>query len=171
MTETAGRDDLNGPVTRKGRSGRRLDERLEFMSLEQLSEKTGRPLADVRAEAEAVSRAQADERIRRCEALVLRPHEGVDVPVETLGLGFPLDGHLEAQNLARLGVSARLIERLRSWQQGWENGIENPAAQVEFLPGQPLSIRLARQLQSELPAIAISLDVSGDLRRADDLSP
>src|SRR3954469_2538245 len=33
------------------------DERLEFMSLEQLSEKTGRPLADVRAEAEAVSRA------------------------------------------------------------------------------------------------------------------
>jgi hypothetical protein len=141
------------------------------MSPEQLSERTGRPLAEIWAEAEAVSRRQAEERIQRCEALVLRPHEGADVPVETLGLGFPLDSYLEAQGLARLGVSPRLIERLRSWQEGWENGAENPAAQTDFIPGRPLSIRLARQLQSELPALAIYLDVSGDLRPAEDLSP
>jgi hypothetical protein len=92
------------------------------------------------------------------------------VPVETLGLGFPLDSYLEAQDLARLGVSPRLIDRLRSWQEGWE-GVENPTAQTDFIPGRPLSIRLARQLQSELPALAIYLDVSGDLRPAEDLSP
>ena len=142
-----------------------------FLSPEQFSKITGRPLAEVMAEGDAVDEANAEERLRRCKTLVLRPHHGVEVPVEVVGLGFPLDEYLDAGDLARLGVSAALIERLRLWQEGWQGRVDIPADPLEFAPGRPLSVRLARQLQSELPAHEIHLEVNGDLRAAVDLAP
>lgn len=142
-----------------------------FLSPEQFSEMTGRPLDQVRAEADDVAQAQAEERIRRGRTLVLRPYAHADVPVEIVGLGFPLDGDVDGEELARLGVSAQLIERLRSWQEGGEARVQSAADPLDFTPGRPLSVRLARQLQSELPAHDVYLDIAGTRHAARDLPP
>ena len=91
--------------------------------------------------------------------------------VEIVGLGFPLDGDVDGEELARLGVSAQLIERLRSWQEGWEARVEIAADPLDLMPGRPLSVRLARQLQSELPAHDVYLDIAGTRHAARDLAP
>jgi hypothetical protein len=148
-------------VPRRDGRDRRSEERLLFLSPEQFSEMTGRTLAEVRAEDDEMARAQADERIRRCRVLVLKPIEHGDMPVEVAGLGSGLDGPLDADELARLGVSPRLIVGPRDWQEGWERRIAVAADPFEFTPGRPLSVRLARQLQAELPAHEVVLDVDG----------
>jgi hypothetical protein len=142
-----------------------------FLSPEQFSKMTDRDLAEVRAEMEAVDEAQAKERIRRSRTLVLGPREGAEVPVEFVGIGDFLDGPAQAEDLARLGVSPQLIERLRAWQKDWEARVETGRHPREFTSGQPLSLRLTRQFQSELPEHDVYLDVAGDLRAARDLSP
>jgi hypothetical protein len=162
-------EGLNTSVARKDRRAGRAGERLRLTTPEQFSRETGRPLTEVLSRMEAVTQAQAEERIRRCRDLVMRPHEGFDMPVETLGLGFPLDDQLEAHELMAPGVSAQLIERLRSWQEGWDERGEYRSGRLEFTAGSPLSVRLARQLQSELPAHRNYLDVQGELRPAEDL--
>lgn len=158
-------------VARKGGGRDRGGPRLMFVSPEQLSEMTGRSLGELRAESEALARAQAEERVQRCQTLILRPTEGADLPIEFAGLGFPLDGRAEAEDLARLGASSQLIQRLRSWQQGWQGRVEAGAHPREFTAGQALSVRLARQLQAELPRHEVYLDVGGNLRAPSDLSP
>jgi hypothetical protein len=156
-------------VARKDRSSERAGERLMFLSPEQFSELTGRPLDQVRAELEIAGEARAEDRLRRSRSLIVRPRHHADVPVQ---FGPPDDAYApDAEDLARLGVSRRLIERLRTWQQGWEARISLPADPLDFTPGRPLSVRLARQLQAELPGHAIYLDANSDLRRARELSP
>jgi hypothetical protein len=141
-----------------------------FLSPEQFSEMTGRSLDEIRAEADAVAAANHEARLRRGKALVLRPHLGADVPVEFVGLGL-LDGDADDEDLARLGVSPRLVERLRSWQEGWEARVEIPADPGDFTPGRALSVRLARQLQAELPGHDVYLDIDGEGHSVRDLAP
>ncbi len=90
--------------------------------------------------------------------------------MEIVGLGFPLDGDVDGEELARLGVSAQLIERLRSWQEGWKARVQIAADPLDFTPGRPLSVRLARQLQSE-SAHDVYLDIAGTRHAARDLPP
>jgi hypothetical protein len=60
--------------------------------------------------------------------------------------------------LVVLGVSRPLIERLRAWQEGWgHDPFRRSGPPREFWPGSPLSVRLARQLQAELPGYRIFL--------------
>jgi len=100
--------------------------------------------------------------------LILRPYRHRELPV---WFGPPVEGDAGVEDLTRLGVSSRLIERLRAWQQGWEVRTTIPADPLDFTPGRPLSVRLARQLQAELPQHEVYLDVNGVLRAARDLQP
>jgi hypothetical protein len=92
------------------------------------------------------------------------PEYGVDIPVWH-GPGGPGDGSgcLPAEELAALGVSEGLIERLRAWQESWER--ENPPFKTwntadKVVAGVPLGVQLTRQLQAELPGHRVYL--SGD---------
>lgn len=156
-------------VGRRDRSRwRREGERLLFLGVEQFSEMTGRPLDQVRAEFEAESAALQAELLRRAKTLIVRPYYHRDLPVE---FGAPDDVPADAEDLEGLGVSSRLIERLRTWQDGWEARASIPADPLDLTPGRALSIRLTRQLQSELPTHEVYLDVKGDLHAARDLAP
>jgi hypothetical protein len=85
--------------------------------------------------------------------LTVMPEYGVDIPV-WYGPGSDGLGWLDAEKLATLGVSDGLIERLRAWQESWER--EHPPFKTwntadKVVAGVPLGVRLARQLQAELP--------------------
>lgn len=89
--------------------------------------------------------------------LTLMPEVAVDLPVWH-GPGSDSIGCLQAEDLVDLGVSSQLIDRLRAWQEGWEHDHRKTwRGPREFMPGSPLSVRLARQLQAELPAYRIFL--------------
>jgi hypothetical protein len=96
--------------------------------------------------------------------LTLMTEYGVDVPVWH-GPDSQKLGNVSADELLALGVSRPLIERLRAWQEGWDH---DPFARVgpprEFWSGSPLSVRLARQLQAELPSYRIFLSDGPDAR-------
>ncbi len=57
-----------------------------------------------------------DEATEQRPGLTLMPEYGVDIPV-WYGPGGDGIGCLAAEDLAALGVSDRLIERLRAWQE------------------------------------------------------
>ena len=98
-----------------------------------------------------------DEPPEPLPGLTFMPEYSVDVPVWH-GPGSERSCHVDAEELSDLGVSRPLIERLRAWQEGWEHDPFSSSPPREFWPGAPLSIRLARQLQSELPGYRIFLD-------------
>lgn len=95
--------------------------------------------------------------------LTLMPDHGVDVPVWH-GPGGGLTGGLAAEELSALGVSDRLIERLRSWQESWDHDPFTSAPPHDARPGSPLTVRLARHLQTELPGYRIFLAADADPR-------
>ena len=89
--------------------------------------------------------------------LTLFPEFSADLPVWH-GRDNDDFGNVDAQELLALGVSRPLIERLRAWQEGWDH---DPFGRVrpprEFRLGGPLSVRLAQQLQAQLPGYRIFL--------------
>jgi hypothetical protein len=89
--------------------------------------------------------------------LTLMAEYGVDVPVWH-GPDSERSGHVGAEALSALGVSRPLIERLRAWQEIWDHDPFTSSPPRESWSGAPLSVRLARQLQSELPGYRIFLD-------------
>ncbi|WP_156036120.1 hypothetical protein [Blastococcus sp. URHD0036] len=102
---------------------------------------------------------QADESFKSRPSLTVMPEYTVDLPV-----WHGPEGHrfncLDAEELAALGVSAGLIDRLRAWQQRFER--EHPPFKTWYRPdelvaGVPMGVRLARQLQAELPGYRIYL--------------
>lgn len=103
-------------------------------------------------------RVDEDDAEERRPGLTLMPEYSVDVPVWH-GPDSEEIGNVSAEELMALGVSPPLIERLRAWQGGWEH---NPLSRVgpprEIWSGSPLTVRLARHLQSELPGYRIFLD-------------
>lgn len=92
----------------------------------------------------------------RRPGLTLMPEHGVDVPVwhgpESEGTGS-----VSAQELMALAVSPPLIERLRAWEDGWDHDPLTASPLAQFRPGSPLTVRLARHLQSELPGHRVFL--------------
>jgi hypothetical protein len=98
-----------------------------------------------------------DDAEERRPGLTLFPEYSADLPVWH-GPDSEEIGNVSAEELMALGVSPRLIERLREWQEGWEH---DPFARVgpprEFWPGSPLTVRLARQLQAELRGYRVFL--------------
>jgi hypothetical protein len=88
--------------------------------------------------------------------LTLMPEYGVDIPV-WFGPDGDDSGGLSAEDLAALGVSDRLIERLRAWQESWDHDPSTSDAPRGSWPGSPVTVRLAQHLQAELPAYRIFL--------------
>ena len=66
-------------------------------------------------------------------------------------------------------VSLPLVDRLRAWQEGWEH---DPFARVgpphEFWPGSPMTVRLAPQVQAELPGYPVFLAAGPEPRPVDE---
>lgn len=98
--------------------------------------------------------------------LTLMPEHGVDVPVWH-GPDSEDAGHVSAEALMALGVSRRLVDRLRAWQQSWDHDPFTSSALLEFRPGSPMTVRLARHLQAELPGHRIFLATERGLRSMD----
>ena len=88
--------------------------------------------------------------------LTLMPEHGVDVPV-WYGPGGGAPGGLDADELAALGVSDRLIERLRAWQQSWDHDPFTSNPPRASWPGSPVTLRLAQHLRAELPGCRVFL--------------
>src|SRR3954454_8246936 len=86
--------------------------------------------------------------------LTLMPEYGVDIPVWH-GPGGDLTGWLGAEELTALGVSERLIERLRAWRESWDHDPFTSGPPRDAWPGGPSTVRLARHLQAELPRYRI----------------
>jgi hypothetical protein len=98
---------------------------------------------------------QYDAEQKRLE-LTLMPEYGVDVPV-WYGPGGEESGGLDAEELRALGVSDRLIERLRAWQQSWDHDPFTSSPTARVMPGSPVTLKLAQHLQAELPGYRIFL--------------
>jgi hypothetical protein len=88
--------------------------------------------------------------------LTLMTEHMVDVPVWH-GINSERVGNATAEELMALGVSRPLIERLRAWERGWDQEPFTSSSPQTFRPGSPLEVRLARQLQAELPDYRILL--------------
>ena len=79
-------------------------------------------------------------------ALTFAPDYGVDIPVWDDRVGY-----LSVEELAALGVSAGLIEKMRAWQLDWEHDPRKTwNYRDQVVASVPLRVRLARQLQAEL---------------------
>jgi hypothetical protein len=92
--------------------------------------------------------------------LALLPDYFVELAVWRPGIG-----PLAAEELEALGVSRPLIKGLRAWTAGWEaHALANDRDPHAFAVGQPMSVRLARQLQAELPEFRIFLTSGPDPR-------
>ncbi|TFV52241.1 hypothetical protein [Blastococcus sp. TF02A-35] len=98
----------------------------------------------------------ADDVEERRPGLTLMPEHGVDVPVWH-GPDSEESGNVSAAELAALGVSLPLVERLRAWAEGWDHDPVTGSPLGQFRPGSPLTVRLARHLQSELTGHRIHL--------------
>ena len=97
-----------------------------------------------------------DEATESRPGLMSMPEYGVDIPVWH-GPDADDSGGLAAEDLATLGVSDRLIERLRAWQESWDHDPSTSSAPRGSWPGSPATLRLARHLQAELPGYRIFL--------------
>ena len=94
------------------------------------------------------------------------PEYTVDVPVWH-GPGSDGAGNVGAEELTGLGVSDALVERLRAWQQTWEQAPSGPVERRLWLRS-PGTMRLARQLQAELPDHRVFVGTDADLRPVDE---
>ncbi|MCA0143519.1 hypothetical protein [Blastococcus sp. LR1] len=99
--------------------------------------------------------------------LTLMPEHGVDVPVWH-GPDSQDSGNVTAEGLLALGVSSGLVERLRAWQEGWEHDPFTRSSPPQLRPGTPMTVRMARHLQAELPGYRIFLAVGSEPRPLDD---
>jgi hypothetical protein len=82
---------------------------------------------------------------------------GADIPLWH-GPGSDRTSCLDAEELAALGVSDGLIKRLQAWQEDWEHDPRKTWNRKDkVVAGIPLGVRLARQLQAELPRHRIFL--------------
>ena len=95
------------------------------------------------------------------------PEYGVDIPVWH-GPGGGVSGSLTAEELTALGVSDRLIERLRAWQESWDHDPFTSGPPRDAWPGSPFTVRLARHLQAELPHHRIFLATDPSPRPVDE---
>ena len=84
------------------------------------------------------------------------PEHGVDMPVWH-GPSAEKSGNVTAEQLRGLGASQGIIERLLAWQANWDHDPFTGSALHRFRPGSPLTVRLARHLQAELPGRRIFL--------------
>ena len=100
--------------------------------------------------------------------LKVMPEYTVDMPVWH-GPGSDDSGNVGAEELTALGVSGSLVQRLRAWQESWDHdrNIEGSPPR-ESWPGSPLTVRLARQLQAELPDYRVFLFTYSGLRPVED---
>lgn len=85
------------------------------------------------------------------------PEYGVDMPVWH-GPGGDRSGNVPAEELTALGVSNRLIERLRAWQERWDHDPESSSPPRDSWLDSPSSVRIAHHLQTELPGYRIFLN-------------
>ena len=105
---------------RKGGRGREPVARLQYLTPGQFRELTGRdpdplPLPETRS-----------------QVLVLAPSEGDGWPAR---FGDPVFVEATQEDLARLRVSAALIERLRAWGEAWIARVDIGADPREAAPG------------------------------------
>lgn len=108
-----------------------------------------------------------DDAEERRPGLTLFPEYSADLPVWHGPDGEGI-GNVSAEELTALGVSRPLIERLRAWEEGWDHDPFTSSPPKEFWPGSPLTVRLARHLQSELPGYRIFLDTRHGPRPVED---
>ena len=99
--------------------------------------------------------------------VTLMTEYGVDIPVWH-GPGSDRTGCLAAEELTALGVSDRLIERPRAWQERRDHGPLTSSPPRETWPGSPSTVRLARHLQAELPGYRIFLVAGPEPRPIDE---
>jgi hypothetical protein len=148
----------------------------------------GRPRSRLRS-AVAAERGQPETSYRRERASRLRPLQTVAVDAEeeptprpglTLAPEYSADlpvwhgpdgeniGNVGVEELVALGVSWRLIERLRAWQAGWDHDPFTSSPPAKYELGSPLTVRLAQDLQWELPEYRIFLATEAGPRPADE---
>ncbi len=99
--------------------------------------------------------------------LTLFPEYGVDVPVWH-GPGGERHGLVDADQLSALGVSPGLVERLAAWQEGWDHDPFGMGPPERFREGNTTFVRLARQLQAELPGFRVHLRARSGLVLVDE---
>ena len=95
------------------------------------------------------------------KTLTLMTEEGVDVPVWRM----PADvGLVSPEELRDIGVSAPLVDRLKAWARDCDAPYLSRLRLDDLREGGQVSLRLARQLQAELPDYEIFIMQDGSPR-------